>query len=71
MPRHQLIEDIEALCAENRDEGWNIAYDVLAEMGLDAFTDTALETLAQRCRSEFAGAGTTGTPPALQMSLDV
>ena len=71
MHRHQLIDDIEAICARNKDEGFNVACDILAELGLHALTDQALETLAERCRYEFGSGGMMGVPSALQMSLDI
>jgi len=71
MPRQQLIEDIEAICAQNKDEGFNVACDILAELGLHALTDQALETLAERCRYEFGSGGMMAVPSALQMSLDL
>ena len=71
MPRHQLIDDIEAICARNKDEGFNVACDILAELGLHALTDQALETLAERCRYEFGCGGMMAVPTALQMSFDI
>ncbi len=70
MPREQLIEDIETICASNRDEGFNVACDVLAELGLHALTDDALDVLAERCRYEFGSGGIVIPPSAIQMSLD-
>ncbi|MGC9272159.1 hypothetical protein, partial [Acidiphilium sp.] len=66
-----LIEDIEAICAQNKDEGFNVACDILAELGLYALTDQALETLAERCRYEFGSGGMMAVPSVLQMSLDL
>ncbi|GBQ28149.1 hypothetical protein AA700_1667 [Acidiphilium acidophilum DSM 700] len=71
MPRPDLIAAIEALWRENRDEGWNIAYDIAAEIGLDAFTDDALEVIAARCRATFGENLPGDRAPAGQMSLAI
>ncbi|MEE3503970.1 hypothetical protein [Acidiphilium acidophilum] len=71
MPRPDLIAAIEALWRENRDEGWNIAYDIAAEIGLDAFTDDALEAIAARCGATFGENLPGGPTPAGQMSLAI
>ena len=71
MPRADLIATIEALWREHRDEGWNIAYDIAAEIGLDAFTDDALEAIATRCRATFGENLPDGPAPAGQMSLAI
>jgi hypothetical protein len=69
MSRDSLIAEIQSLWGDDPVEGWNIAYDVTAEIGLDAFTDAALEQIAARCRRECGSDVGTGGTPAEQMSF--
>lgn len=69
MSRDSLIASIQTLWSDDPVEGWNIAYDIAAEIGLDAFTNAALEQIAARCRRECGSDVGTGDTPAAQMSF--
>ncbi len=71
MNRQDMIREIEALWAENPIKGWNLAHDVVTEIGLGALTDDALNVLADRYRREFGDNATGATNPAGQMTLAI